>query len=345
MKRLLRLLIYIPLICFTACDVHELPEIPESVSLHLKLSFETNITEWEHLHEKGRPVEQGLGKTYDNHLKNGKIRHIIRTYPISEKERIAKEYLQEFIFTGNIGDGYDHEVTLDVIPGNYSVKVWSDLLPDGKNTSFYNADNFAEIKLQGEHEGNTDHRDAFRGTGNVSLVADITDRAPDTLSITMQRPLAKFEIITDDVQKFIDKELAYLTKEAETRGETRVNTDDYKVIFAYAGYMPNAYSINTDKPVDSAMGVLFESKLDLLNEHEASLGFDYVFVNGRESGVSVQIGLYDKKDRQIAVSEPIDIPLRRSHHTLLRGAFLVQEASGGINIKPDFDGNHNIVIE
>ena len=109
--------------------------------------------------------------------------------------------------------------------------------------------------------------------------------------------------------------------------------------------MPDTYNMNTDKPIDSSMGISFESKLAILNESEASLGFDYVFVNGREAGVSIQIGLYDSEDRQIALTEPIDVSLRRSHHTILNGSFLLQEASGGITINPDFDGNHNILIE
>ena len=164
----------------------------------------------------------------------------------------------------------------------------------------------------------------------------------------MQRPLAKFEFITNDLKEFLDKEIEYLKQEATTRGEnapTRVDTDKYKVVFHYSGYMPNAYNMNTDKPVDSATGVMFESKLGILNDNEASLGFDYVFVNGKEAGVSIQIGLYDGENRQIALSDPIDVSLRRSHHTILRGSFLMQQATGGIVINPEFDGNHNIVIE
>ena len=61
--------------------------------------------------------------------------------------------------------------------------------------------------------------------------------------------------------------------------------------------------------------------------------------------VTVQIGLYDKQDRQVALTEPINVPLQRSHHTSLKGSFLIPEASGGITIKPEFDGNHNIVID
>ena len=103
--------------------------------------------------------------------------------------------------------------------------------------------------------------------------------------------------------------------------------------------------MNTDKPIDSETGVMFESKLKILSENDASLGFDYVFVNGKQSAISIQIGLYDKEDRQLALSDPVDVPLRRNHHTILKGSFLMQQTSGGITINPDFDGNHNILIE
>ena len=347
-KNLKSVLLIIIIGTLTACDVHEWPETPEFVKMHLRLNYETDMTEWKHLYDGAEVIEQGYGDTYDNHRDYGKIRYIVRTYPVSEKMRTTSDYTQEFVFTKDISEGYDHEVTLDVLPGNYNVMVWSDLVQTSGDSHFHNADNFAEITLQGDHKGNNDYRDAFRGTNNITLISDIVEHLPDTLDIAMQRPLAKFEFVTTDLQEFIDKEIEFLKKEAATRGDvppTRVDTENYKVVFQYAGFMPNTYNMNTDKPIDSSMGVIFESRLNILNENEASLGFDYVFVNGKEAGVSVQIGLYDGEDRQIALSEPIDVPLRRSHHTILRGSFLMQEASGGITINPDFDGNHNIVIE
>lgn len=348
MRNILHLIIYMTLFLLSACDVHEWPETPEFVKMHLRLNYETDMTKWIHLYNGTSIIEQGLGETYDNHQDYGKIRYIVRTYPVSEKQRTMQGYTQEFVFTKDISEGYDHEVTLDVLPGNYNVMVWSDLVKTSSDAHFYNADNFAEIRLQGDHQGNTDYRDAFRGTNNISLEADIMDRLPYVLDVTMQRPLAKYEFLTTDLKEFVDKEFEYLQKEAASRGEippTRVNTDDYKVVFYYSGFMPNTYNMNTDKPVDSKMGVLFESKLGILSENEASLGFDYVFVNGKKSAVTVQIGLYDKENRQLALSDPIDVPLRRSHHTILRGSFLMQQASGGITINPDFDGNFNIEIE
>ncbi len=344
----------LPMLLLSACDVHQWPENPEFVKVQLRLNYETEMTQWEHLYDGSQVIEQGFGQSYNNQQNYGKIRYIVRTYPLSSKQRALQDYTQEFIFTKDLSEGYNHEVTLDMLPGNYNVMVWSDIAwPDfapteNGNPPFYNASNFAEITLQGNHTGNTNYRDAFRGSGNISLKADIIDHLHATLDVTMQRPLAKFEFVTTDLQEFIDKEIEFLTKEAATRGEvppTKVDTDSYKVVFQYSGFMPSAYNMNTDKPVDSKMDVLFESKLGVLSEREASLGFDYVFVNGNNAAVSVQVGLFDKENRQLALSEPINIPLRRNHHTIMKGSFLMQQASGGITINPDFDGNHNIVIE
>ena len=115
-------------------------------------------------------------------------------------------------------------------------------------------------------------------------------------------------------------------------------------MFYFVGFMPDAYSMNTDKPVDSSTGVMFESTLRKLSESEATMGFDYVFVNGKKSAVTVQIGIYDNEGTQLSLTEPIEVPLKRSHHTIMTGMFLMSEASGGVTINPDFDGDHNLIF-
>ena len=282
MRKILYLIICMPLLLLSACDVHEWPETPEFVKMHLRLNYETDMTEWEHLYDGASVIEQGLGDTYDNHQDYGKIRYIVRTYPVSEKQRTMQDYVQEFVFTKDIAEGYDHEVTLDVLPGNYNVMVWSDLVKTSGDTHFHNADNFAEIMLQGDHKGNTNHRDAFRGTNNISLVADIMERLPDTLNVAMQRPLAKFEFVTNDVEEFIDKESVRVASKANGNKSasaddtpTRaVNIEDYKVVFYYVGFMPHAYSMYTDKPVDlgSRCTVFMNSKVKQAQKEGASIG-------------------------------------------------------------------------
>lgn len=256
MRKILDLIICMPLLLFSACDVHEWPETTEFVKMHLRLNYETDMTEWEHIYDGTSVIEQGLGDTYDNHQDYGKIRYIVRTYPVSDKQRTMQDYVQEFVFTKDIAEGYDHEVTLDVLPGNYNVMVWSDLVKTSGDNHFYNADNFAEIMLQGDHKGNTNHRDAFRGTNNISLIADVMERLPDTLNVAMQRPLAKFEFVTNDVVEFIDKESTRIASKANGKKSasaddtpTRaVNIEDYKVVFYFVG-LENRVTICKSIPI------------------------------------------------------------------------------------------------
>ena len=352
MKKMFYFTICMSLLICSSCDVHEWPDTPEFAKLHLRLNYETEMTEWEHLYDGTSIIEQRLGETYDNHQEYGEIRYIVRAYPISEERRTMQNHTQEFVFTKNISEGYDHEVTLDILPGNYNVMVWSDLIPSSAGTHFYDTGNFSEVMPQGEHQANTDHRDAFRGTSSISLVMDVTERLPDTLDIVMQRPLAKYEIITTDVEAFIEKETSRIASKAnadktepnEDIPTRAANIEDYKVVFYHVGFMPNTYSIETDKPVDSATGVFFESTLKKTTESEATMGFDYTFVNGKKSTVTLQIGIYDNEGTQLSMTEPIEIPLKRSHHTLLKGMFLMSEASGGVTINPDYEGDHNLIF-
>lgn len=352
MRKIICLIICIHLVVLSSCDVHEWPETPGSVKLHLRLDYETEMTEWEHFYDEESVIGKGLGDKYDNHLVSGKIRYVIRTYPTSARQRMTQDFVQEFVFMREIAEGYDHEVTLDVLPGEYNIMVWSDLMEREGDRHFHNADNFAEICLQGVHAGNTDHRDAFRGSSRITLATDVMERLPDTLDIVMQRPLAKFEFVTNDVEDFIDKEATRLAsksnsdKTLSSKGTITktVNLEDYKVVFYYVGFMPDTYSLHTDKPVDSSTDIFFESTLRKLSDSQASMGFDYVFVNGKESTVTLRIGLYDNEGTQLSMTEPIAVPLKRNHHTIISGLFLMSEATGGVFINPEFDGDHNLIF-
>jgi hypothetical protein len=315
---------------FTTCDVHEWPETKGLAQLHLQLTYQTDMTEWKHSYDKGSITEIGLGETYNNLQEKGQIRYIVRCYPIAENQRAANAYTHEFVYTKDLAEGYDHKVTLDIVPGNYEIMVWSDLLEKSGDNSFYNSENFAEITLQGKHKANTDYCDAFRGKSKIFLSANSINQVPETVNISMKRPLAKYEIVASDLSDFI----------ASGAGKL----DQYKVKIQYAGYVPNAYSLFTDKPVDSTSGTVFESVLTQLNESEASMGFDYVLVGDRETEVTIRIGIYDNKGNQVSLTETIVVPLKPSHHTILTGKFLMQNASGGISIDPGYRGEHNIVL-
>ena len=323
--------------------IHEFPEPPEKVLFHLKLHYETDLPQWEY------PITAARTSVPSKSVQTaGEMRYVIRFYSRSSLSRSAA--LKEFVFTRAVADGYDASFDLEVPAGDYTVKVWSDLAEHPlTGYRFYDASDFSHIVLQGDYAGNNDYRDAFRGTHDLTLTADIVEKEPETVEVEMVRPLAKFEFVTTDVEAFVEKEI----QAALSRGELSedhvpsrvIDVSQYKVMFYYFGFMPNTFNMFTDKPSDSATGVRFEGGITQLNDQEASLGFDYVFVNGKESTVTVQVAIYDKEDRQLSMSEPINVPLRRSKHTLLKGEFLMQETSGGVGINPSFGGDFDIVLK
>ncbi len=321
----------------SSCDVHEWPDKPEKVSVYLRLNYQTNMTTWEHDYNGSDVIEQKVGTPTPSERKYGAIRYIIRTY----SKRDSRDLVQEFTFTRDISDGYDHGVLLDLIPGDYNIMVWSDLTENENMIPYHNAEKFTDISLQGDHAACTDFRDAFRGFKDISVESDIREKQPDTLDITMERPVGKFEFIANDVTDFIEKEATRVKGGSET--STKVSINDYKVVFYYVSFMPHVYSLISDKAVDAKTNVLFETTLKRLSDTEASIGFDYVFVN-TESTISVQIGIFDKDNIQLSMSAPIDVPVKRNFHTMIRGKFLMLEAAGGVGINPDYWGDHNIVV-
>lgn len=120
--------------------------------------------------------------------------------------------------------------------------------------------------------------------------------------------------------------------------------EKYTVVFFYSGYMPNAYNMMEGKPCDSATGVKFSSAISAIDNHDARLGFDYVFVNGEESSVMVTVALYDEEGTQLSISRQIEVPIKRSMLTTVRGSFLMQNTGGGVAIDPGFEDEFNIYI-
>lgn len=321
-------------VVLSACSVHELPQPPAERSCLLRLSYQTGFPQQEYVYES-RSAEMGNEE---------QLRYIIRTYPLQENGKPSLDYSKEFVFYRPLSALSGCEFLLDLPDGDYQVMVWNDRMEGGAAVSrFYRADDFSSIRLQGEHAANTDERDAFRGSQTVSIARSIEDLPTDTVEVAMERPLAKFEFITQDLPAFVQKAELLAGVSSQTAKDMD-QLDSYKVVFQYVGFMPCAYSLFTDKPVDSQTGVTFESRLTRISDTEASMGFDYVFVNGTESAVTVRIGLYDRAGIQLALTDAIRVPLRRSCHTIMRGEFLLQETNGGVMVNPDYDGEYNILL-
>ena len=264
------------------------------------------------------------------------LRHIVRFYP-AQSTPYSTECIKEMVFTGNGATACDSLITADIVPGDYKMLVWADIIQSGK--AMYDASNFAEISLAGEPRGNNDCHKTFRGEANISLNDTLLYDAVIPVDIVMKPTQAKYEIIANDLSDFIEKEMKRL--QASEANDKEFDISNYTAVCYYVGFVPDTYSMFTDKPVDSATGVMFKSTLKPLNDNEAAIGFDYVFVGNKESAATVRIGIYDANDKLVSLTSAMKISLNRDRKTILHGKYLTSKSSEGINIDPNYDGNFN----
>ena len=262
------------------------------------------------------------------------VRYIVDASPVSTEG----EY-KRFVFSHDELNKLNNSLELDIMKGEYRFTVWTDYVPRGiDDDHFYNTERFEDICIAGnEHIGCNDMKDAFNGSVISIVSEDISDA-----TVSMKRPLAKFNFISSDLDKFISK-VASLNN---TKGsENLINTDDFTIVFAYQGFVPSSFNTITNKPADSRTNIMFKSKIKLLNSTEAELGFDYIFVHEHESFINVAIGVYDKEGKLISQFKPVEVPLKRSKLTTVKADFLTSNAGGGVAILPDFDGEYNVEIK
>lgn len=330
-----------------SCKVHEFPDedAPEegNVPFVLHLSYETELPPFKEI-----IYETRAGQTADT-------RYIVCAYRADNNGQFGREEDFRYATTKTGIDVLDNDFRLMLEPGKYRFIVWTDYVNSGSaSDNFYAAGNFEEIILthRSDYVGNTDLRDAFRGT------VDATVSGNGEATVTMQRPLAKFRFVSTDFEEFLTRVLLQMAqKEAEKAAEAglqapaneipdsrAIDLNAYRVVFRYSGFMPCSINMFTNRPADAWTGIWFEGGLSRLSDTEAELGFDYVFVNGTESSVSTMVEVYNADGTKVSSAGPIEVPLKRSMLTTVRGKFLTTMADGNIGIDPDFEGDYNYEV-
>ena len=112
----------------------------------------------------------------------------------------------------------------------------------------------------------------------------------------------------------------------------------------YAGYFPSGFNAYTNKPNDARTGMSFGCSMRPLSDKEAHLASDYIFVNGSESAVKVNLTIRDGEGNLLNEIGDIDVPIVRGKLTTIRDEFLTRDYAPGIGINPGFDGEIDIVI-
>lgn len=350
-------------IMFTSCDVHEFPkENVPVIDRTLTLTFEAD--EFDHLTTvetgndgRGRAVNDGT-----------MTRHIVRAYRYEPTgnygSRVSSRSIIDY-YEGtedHNGDHPDVTLPLELEPGEYDIMAWSEHVPSYGYTGddyFHNTRDFYELTLNGIenegyiHHGNDHMRAAWRGLTHITIArngkvyTDDPDTDIENVIVEMNRPMARFHFITTDLQEFNSRVMSKGEPAAAPGlgAPQAPRPDDYRVVVKYTGYMPSAYNLLSDKPIDSTPGISFNGEISPIDENTAQLAYDYVLVNGSSTSVQVALELYRHSDSALLSSTGvIDVPLKRGHYTVIKGPLLTTTAGTGLGISPDFNGDYNIEI-
>ena len=212
----------------------------------------------------------------------------------------------------------------------YTLAVWTDYVKAGTTDDlYYDTDNLQQVACTDPYTGSTPYRDCLYGTAALDLRQYRDEwNARVQVKVDMVRPLAKYELIATDVQKFL------LKTQKQRAGGTA-----YTITVSYGFYFPLGFNVLSGKPDRSEMGVAFTAPLTVTDNGsgECTLASDYIFVNGDESYVPLGIEIKDNAGNGISRTTGIDVSYRRGHLTTVRGHFLTNRYDTGIGIDPDFD--------
>jgi hypothetical protein len=225
---------------------------------------------------------------------------------------------------------YDNfTTTIELTPGEWELFFWYDNIDTESGYTYYDCSNVFSIGINttGGYRGNDNYREAFCGSADISI-----DDSPESINITMQRPLAKIEFISNDLDQFI-----------ESQGEN-IDLNHYTVRFYYTGFLPTKFNMLTDRPSDSSSNIYFDGKIERISNKEAMIGFDHVFVSGQGSSVPVIVAVYDKNGNQITASSTYNVALVRNGITVVTGKFLSSSSGYGPVINTEYAGTYNIVF-
>lgn len=361
------LLLGVILVLGAVSCVHEFPDesTPAAIVLKLKFNIDIDVNVEMNMNTEGNPDLKSSTKVLNSETHD--IRYIVKFFRFMNGEMIT-EPVYEHIFTVDDINVHEFEERLEIAEGHYRIFVWGDYVEQGGiEDHHYVTSDFPRISLNlpesGTYAGSQESRDAYVGYTDIDVARKGISQTPVEANIDIHRPLAKFIVISDDLDEFVTKitqqKLAQLREqaasgqiseeEAEIAATKAVDLSEFEVKFFFQGdestiyNAPVTFDAFSDKPVATRPGLNFTSDIvetynNETGKKEAQLGFDYLFVNGSETHTRVVVGVYDKNGEQVAMTRSMKIPLKRNQATYVRGGFLMQNVEGGVSIDPGFDG-------
>lgn len=321
-------------IAFTGC-VHDYPDgegiDPTLVEVNTEVTLDLALVPLQTVTNKAR---SGTTEAADGYRRRFIVEAWREGKPIARQVTVMEQAEED-------GTGITLPIRLKLHAVEYTLAVWTDYVTAGTDTDlYYNTENLQQIVCTTPYIGSTSNRDCLYGTTTLDLRQYRDEwNAKVQVKVDMVRPLAQYRIIATDVQEFLKK------TQRKRNGESGNNI--YTLTFSYGFYFPLGFNISTGRPMNSVQGVKFSASLAIPDDgtEECELGSDFIFVNGTESFVPLDIELADADGKVVSRTRGLEVPYRRGHLTTIRGNFLTNEMQGGIDIDTGYDDEIDVDLD
>ena len=239
-------------------------------------------------------------------------------------------------------------VETDLPDGEYYVLAWADYVPENAPLNWhYYADTLRSVWTDLETYPSDMHlRSSAAGQQEFLIDYTLSEEGypslqsnPDSLlksgviPVYLERPSGRYRIISTDSQDFIDKGGAL---------------ENMTVEVTYKQFVSYGYNVASQSPNSFISSYSFSRlSMDDAPEDEFQLVGDYIFTSySGETIVLADFCFYDIDGVEINRVEDVEVPLRRNHETVIRGAFLTNELEGGgsVSIDENFEDEYVITI-
>ena len=339
MKRLT--VILISLLAVMSCEkVHQWPEPgkevdPTIIETSVNVSCEIDL-DIEKIVTKGSAAPIYTDESAEKYLR----RFLIDIY---EEGQSSDNLVFSNVFIQEVTDKSNLTFKAELHTRKYKAFIWMDyvLKEDEKDLYYITSNGMSAIRTQpiASYSACDDFKDAQTVVFPFDLTSQTEWFAHITVDIPLQHPVAKITFEATDFEDFA-------RKEGCPEGGFEEFAKNYQIHFIYNGYLPTGFNVLTQKLNDSQTGYHFDSTPSWIKSTpDARLGFDYVFVNGEQSSVTVTVEVVSKKDGTVVNrTDGIVVPTYRGKETVVRDKFFTKDYNPGIGINPEFDGEFNVYV-
>lgn len=232
--------------------------------------------------------------------------------------------------TPELQENGTYRAELQLFEGRYDLRLWADqaLADTPLADAFYHTESLKAVTIFTEpYMANIDAKDAAYGNDNNIILP----KEGASISISLQRPLAKYRIVANDVETY--------KKLMELEPDNYPPLEDLTVTMQYEGYFPTEFNAKSSTVTDAITGIGFSSKLTdtNINYNTLNIASDWIFAS-RETSVTATITISDSKGNKVSSVSGVSISYKQGYQTSISGKFLTAGVDvGGLDIDTDWD--------